>query len=141
MSRGNNPNQVEEDSQRTGLQWAAINGNLQIVAILLKAGAKIDARDNLGNTPLIYAADHDHLELAKLLLDVGAAIDSQDKNGMTPLMLGARNGQIEIVRTLLARGANPNKSDFTGRDAVGWALDSHRPAMHRHHQGRAGETH
>jgi len=30
---------------------------------------------------------------------------------------------------LLAKGANPSKTDFTGRDAVGWAGDSHRPVV------------
>lgn len=129
LSSGNNPNQVEEDSQRTGLQWAAINGNLQILAILIKAGVRIGDRDKLGNTALHYAAEHNQLEALKLLLDVGAAIDDQNHDGMTPLMIGARNGEVEIVRTLLARGANPNKSDYTGRDAVGWAAEGHRPAV------------
>jgi len=126
---GNSANETEADSQRTGLHTAAINGNLQIAAILIKAGARIDARDNLGNTPLQYAADHDHLEMAKLLMDVGAQVDAENKNGMTELMISAKDGNVEMVRTLLARGANPNKSDYTGRDSLGWALDSHRPAV------------
>jgi len=129
LSSGNNVNEVEEAGQRTGLHTASINGNIQIVAILLKAGARVDARDSLGNTPLIYAADHDRLEVAKLLLDVGAQIDAENKNGMTSLMIAAKDGEVEMVRTLLARGANPNKSDYTGRDALGWAADSHRQAI------------
>jgi uncharacterized protein len=129
LASGNSVNQTEEDSQRTGLHTAAINGNLQIAAILIKAGGRVDARDNLGNTPLIYSADHDHVELAKLLLDVGAQIDAENKNGMTAMMVAAKDGEVEMVRTLLARGANPNKSDYTGRDSLGWALDSHRPAV------------
>ena len=129
LTSGNNVNEVEDDTQRTGLHESAINGNLQIAAILIKAGARIDARDNLGNTPLLYAADHDHLEMAKLLLDVGAQIDAENKNGMTALMVAAKDGEVEMVRSLLARGANPNKSDYTGRDALGWALDSHRQAL------------
>jgi uncharacterized protein len=129
LASGNSANQTEEDTQRTGLHTAAINGNLQIAAILIKAGARIDARDNLGNTPLIYAADHDHLDMAKLFIDVGAQVDAENKNGMTPLMIAAKDGEVEMVRTLLARGANPNKSDYTGRDSLGWALDSRRPAV------------
>jgi ankyrin repeat protein len=129
LSSGNSVNEIEADSQRTGLHTAAINGNLQIVAILIKAGARIDPRDNLGNTPLEYAADHGHLELANLLMDVGAQVDAENKNGMTALMIAAKDGNAEMVRALLARGANPNKSDYTGRDSLGWALDSHRPAV------------
>ncbi len=129
LTSGNNANQTEDDTQRTGLHTAAINGNLQIAAILIKAGARIDPRDNLGNTPLIYAADHNHLEMAKLLIDVGAQVDADNKDGMTALMVAAKDGQVEMVRMLLSRGANPNKSDYTGRDALGWALDSHRQAL------------
>jgi hypothetical protein len=33
------------------------------------------------------------------------------------------------VRALLAKGANPAKTDYTGRDALGWAEDGHRPAV------------
>jgi ankyrin repeat protein len=129
LTSGNNANQVAEDTQRTGLHNAAINGNIQIIAILIKAGARVDARDTIGNTPLIYAADHDRVEIVKLLLDVGAQVDAENKNGMTSLMVAAKDGEAEMVRTLLARGANPSKSDYTGRDSVGWALDSHRPAV------------
>jgi ankyrin repeat protein len=128
LSAGNNANQVDENN-RTGLHAAAINGNLTIAAILIKAGAKLDIPDNLGNFPAHYAAERNQIETLKLLLDAGAAVDPQNKNGMTPLMLGASKGEMEIVRLLLARGANPNKSDFTGRDAIGWANEGHRPAV------------
>jgi len=129
LSSGNNPNQAEGDTQQTGLQWAAINGNIQITAILIKAGARLNDRDKLGNTALHYAAIHDQVEIAKLLLDVGASIDEQNHDGVTPLMFAAQKGEVEMVRTLLARGANSNKSDFTGRDAMSWAIDSHRTAL------------
>jgi ankyrin repeat protein len=129
LSDGNSPNQVDEDNQRAGLHEAAMNGNIQIVAILIKAGAQIDIRDKLGNTPLIYASERDHAEVLKLLLDVGAQVDWQNHDGMTALMIAAKNGEVEMVRVLLEHGANPTKSDFTGRDAIGWAQDSHRPAV------------
>ncbi len=44
-------------------------------------------------------------------------------------MIAASRGNIAIVQALLAKGANPRLSDFTGRDALGWAADSHRPAV------------
>src|SRR4051794_19386137 len=39
-----------DDTGRTGLQIAAANGNLQIAAILIKAGANVNLKDRLGNT-------------------------------------------------------------------------------------------
>jgi ankyrin repeat protein len=123
-----NPNQVD-DQAYTGLHYAAMNGNLQIIAILVKANAKLNVEDRLGDTPLHLAADHDQTEAAKLLLDVGAAVDPQNKDGMTPLMIAASRGNLEMVRALLAKGASANKTDYTGRDALGWAQDGHRPAV------------
>jgi len=128
VGSGSSPNQTD-DQTRTGLHVAAINGNLQIAAILIKAGAKIDITDKLGNTPLHYAADRNQVEMAKLLLDLSVAPDPVNRNGMTPLMIAASRGDLEIVTALLAKGANPSKTDFTGRDAIGWASDSRRPIV------------
>jgi ankyrin repeat protein len=128
VGSGNSPNETDEQT-RTGLHVAAINGNLQIAAILIKAGAKIDSTDKLGNTPLHYAGDRNQVEVTKLLLDLGAAPDPVNRNGMTPLMIAAGRGDLEIVTALLAKGANPSKTDFTGRDAISWAGDSRRPIV------------
>jgi len=128
VGSGTNPNQVD-DNGRTGLQIAAINGNLQIAAIIIKANAHLDLKDKLGNTALHYATDRNQVQMVQLLLDVGAAIDPENRNGMTPLMLAASRGNMDLVQALLAKGANVRKTDFTGRDALGWAAESHRPAV------------
>jgi ankyrin repeat protein len=128
VGSGNNPNEFDDDG-RTGLQIAAINGNLQIAAILINASAHLDLKDKLGNTALHYAVDRNQVEMTQLLLDVGAAIDPDNKNGMTPLMIAASRGNMALVQALLAKGANVRKTDFTGRDALGWAAESHRPAV------------
>jgi ankyrin repeat protein len=129
LSNGYSPNQTDENGGTTGMHIAAASGNLQIIAILYKAGADINQKDNVGSTPLAYAAEHDRLDAVNLLLDMKANVDQANKNGMTPLMFAAKAGDIEMVRALLAHGADPNKSDYTGRDAVGWALDSHRQGV------------
>jgi uncharacterized protein len=123
-----NPDQTDEQS-RTALHYAAINGNLEIIAILIKANAKLNVEDPLGDTPLHLAVDHNQTEAAQLLLDVGAQVDPQNKDGLTPLMIAASHGNLELVRALLAKGASPTKTDYTGRDALGWAQESHRPAV------------
>jgi uncharacterized protein len=128
ISNGANPNQSDEES-RSGLHYAAMSGNLRIIAILIKAGARLDPKEKLGNTPLHFAVERDQAEAAQLLLDAGAAVDPENKNGMTPLMMAASRGNIEIVNALLAKGANVAKTDYTGRDAAGWAAESHRPAV------------
>src|SRR6266581_257605 len=68
LANNSNPNQTDEES-RTGLHYAAMNGNLQIIAILIKASANINVKDKLGNTPLHLAADRNQAEVGQLLLD------------------------------------------------------------------------
>jgi uncharacterized protein len=128
VSNGVNPNQTDEEA-RTGLHYGAMSGNLRIIAILIKAGARLDPKEKLGNTPLHLAVERDQIEAAQLLLDAGAVVDPENKNGMTPLMLAASRGNVEIVNALLAKGANIAKTDYTGRDAAGWAAESRRPAV------------
>jgi uncharacterized protein len=128
VANDGNPNETDEES-RTAMHYAAMNGNLTIIAILIKAKAKLDPKDKLGDTPLHLAADRNQVDAAQLLLDVGAPVDPQNKDGMTPLMIAASRGSVEIVQALLAKGASVTKTDFTGRDAAGWALESHRPAV------------
>jgi ankyrin repeat protein len=128
LANDGNPNQTDQDS-RTAMHYAAMNGNLTIIAILIKAKARLDVKDKLGNTPLHLAADRNQAEAAQLLLDVGVPVDAENKNGMTPLMVAANRGSIEVVQALLAKGASVTKTDFTGRDAAGWAAESHRPAV------------
>lgn len=126
LDDGVSPNQTDEDGGMTGMHVAAASGNLQILAILYKAGANINARDGVGQSPLDVTAEHDQLEAAKLLLEMKARVNDQDKNGMTALMFAAKAGDIEMVRLMLEAGANPNMADYTGRDAIGWAQESHR---------------
>lgn len=126
LSDGASPNQTDEDGATTGMHVAASSGNLQIMAILYKAGADINARNGVGDSPIDLAAQHDQLEAVKLLLQIKARVNDQDKNGMTPLMFAAKAGDVEMVHYMLEAGANPNIGDYTGRDAVGWAQESHR---------------
>jgi ankyrin repeat protein len=127
MVSDHNPNQVDDEG-RTGLLIAATNGNMQIAAILIKAGANLAAKDKLGNTPLHLAGERNQVEMAQLLIDVGAPVDADNRMGMTPLMVASSRGNAAIVQALLAKGANPRKTDFTGRDALSWATDSRRGA-------------
>lgn len=128
VSTDRSPNDTSDDG-RTALHYAAINGNLQIAAIVLKAGAWLNVKDKQGNAPLHYAAEFDRTEFVELVGDLGATIDIEDKQGATPLMMAAKRGNVAVARVLLKKGANPRKTDFTGHDAVSWASESRKPAV------------
>merc|ERR1712194_287042 len=60
-------------------------GSLNMVPILLGAGADVDKAGYAGVTPLVCAAMTGRLDLVQVLRDAGADMDKQDQKGWTPL--------------------------------------------------------
>ncbi len=60
-----------------------------MVELLLQSGAKMDARDVFGRTPLIYAVVYDQPAAAKMLLRRGAATGARDRTGRSAAQLAA----------------------------------------------------
>ncbi|KAL2816572.1 hypothetical protein BDW59DRAFT_177316 [Aspergillus cavernicola] len=83
-------------------------------ALLLDAGADIEASDEDGYTPLDYAAWEGRHEAVKFLLDCGADHTASANDGFTPLHSAAENGPHEVVKTLLDCGADPAASANNG---------------------------
>ncbi|MXX88557.1 MAG: hypothetical protein F4213_08070 [Boseongicola sp. SB0677_bin_26] len=80
------------------------------------AGAELDARDVLGNTPLHLAvAEGANPGVVQALLDAGADPNARNVQGVTPLHVvpGIETGP-EVVRMLLRAGADPNAWDSHG---------------------------
>ena len=82
---------------------------------MLDRGADLEARDDLGCTPLCRAAAKGYVGVVKLLLDRGADLEAKDRLGWTPLIHAAENGQAVIVKLLLGCGARfePNNWAWT----------------------------
>ena len=80
-------NKSESTGTRGGtpLHSAAFWGRDKIAAMLVKAGADVNARGENGSTPLHSAARLSNITMAKLLLTNGAMIDAKDNDGETPL--------------------------------------------------------
>ena len=90
-----NAQDMKDEYGKTPLMWAARNNtNPEVITTLLKAGAKIEARDTRGYTPLKYAAwNNPNLEVVTTLLKAGADINARDKVDWTPLMFAASNNK------------------------------------------------
>jgi len=73
---------------------------IEVVRILLGAGANVNARDTKGNTPLLLC--HRNVKLAELLLQAGADPNVRNNDGDTPLQ---RAGSEEMQRLLMKHGA------------------------------------
>ena len=105
----------------TALGFACFFGHLEIMQLLLKAGADANAasRNKMRVAPLHSAVAHRDgpkaLEMTKLLLTHNLEVNIAQEGGWTPLHQAAAHGQTEILRLLLRRGANPDARSSDGK--------------------------
>ena len=109
----------------TPLLYAARDGRLDVVRMLLDAGANINERDANDIPPLITAITNNHPDVARFLIDRGADIKAVDWYGRTPLWAAVetrnmdvdnatfvnsidRAPYVELIQVLLERGADVN---------------------------------
>lgn len=114
-----NPSQEEKD---VSLLMAAKFGRYDNVLSLVKAGANVNSRDNLGLNVLSCAAEGGNDKLIVYLIKVlRLNIEFQDYLGRTPLILASSYGNIESVKTLVALGADVHYITDQGRRALEYA--------------------
>ena len=131
IEAGANVNERESWRGQSALMWAAGEGNLEVVELLVRNNADIAARSERGFTPLLFAAREGKTATVEALLDLGADIEEAlpagravvtenglsgaAQTGMTPLLLAIGSAHFETAALLLDRGANPNAAP------LGWA--------------------
>ncbi|KAK4181652.1 hypothetical protein QBC36DRAFT_341991 [Triangularia setosa] len=112
---------------RTPLSYAASDGGVDIVKLLLEAEASPNIKDHENRTPLVYAAVNKGMAVIELLLHTGNDPEVAEDNGSTALSYACSAGEVGIVKLLLAAGANPNsktilhRRDSHGRIAIWYA--------------------
>ena len=62
----------------TALNYAAMKNNLDIVKLLVKAGANLEKENDNGETPLYNAVHHNNIEIVKFLIESGANINTAE---------------------------------------------------------------
>jgi ankyrin repeat protein len=116
-----------QDDGATALHWAVYRDNVEVVDLLLRAGAK-SAANREGMTPLAMAALYGNAQIVDRLLKAGADAKSLGPNGETMVMFAARNGNPEVIRLLVEAGANVNaREPLRGTTALMWAVEQRHP--------------
>ena len=72
---------------------------------LLGAGASIDARNGVGETPLLVASRAGNNEVVRLLVERHAEVNAANNLQHTALYYAGERGFTEIVELLLTAGA------------------------------------
>lgn len=102
------------------LVLAACEGNLEVVRMLVKAGADVNRPDGGGTLPLEMLCEaswypsgggggQSGAEIARYLLGHGEHVDAIDRVGLTALHAAAANGDVKVIDVLLDGGADINE--------------------------------
>lgn len=111
-----------------GLHRAAERGGLALVALLLDAGASVDARTRFRTpmhgreTALMLASRQGHEAVVGLLMEGLAAVDLLDANHRSALSHAAEVGHTSVVARLIGVDCALDGVDDQGRTPLHWAI-------------------
>ncbi|XP_020297140.1 uncharacterized protein LOC109861755 isoform X2 [Pseudomyrmex gracilis] len=122
LTNGSKVNGNTDKFDNTPLHFAVLNGDIEIVKMLLDRRANVNATTWQGTTPLHYAIENKKIEIAELLLNHGANVNASTKNGNTPLFLAVKRGHVDAVKMLMDRGSNVNAETWNGTTLLHYAI-------------------
>src|ERR1043166_6584150 len=111
----------------TPLHRASYDADLQRADALIRAGANVNAANDLGVTPLWLAAQNGSEKMVARLLAAGANPNAALIAGETPVMVAARGGKTAVVEQLIAKGADVNVRGTRKQTALMWAVAQKHP--------------
>jgi uncharacterized protein len=104
LARGADVLQAARNAMRVqALHAAAAGRHLEVVKLLVAAGAPVNAPQQDGWTPLHAAVEHGDLEMTRYLLAHGADPRQQNDAGKSAIGLAADAGNVEILKLLKVR--------------------------------------
>ena len=94
------------------LHYAATNGHLAVMQLLIEENAYLDAESPNGSTPLMMAAHYGTPSAVKLLLESGADPTLKNSLGLTAIDFAHQANRVESAAVISAfiRGRHPKES-------------------------------
>lgn len=110
----------KSDREETALAYAIDRERIENARMLLKLGADVDAKAEIGKkTPLFEAIEDGETEIVQLLIENGANLKHttfDSKSGA--LYVAARYGTLEIIQLLLDKGMDANAENADGNKPI-----------------------
>lgn len=119
------------------IHYASKVNSVEVIGLLLEAGASPNVIDAKGRTPLYMAnsnsytrIDADETASIRRLIEAGALPNAEDSKGRTPVFKASKNGHAEAVEALIGAGALVQVQDTTGRTPLHYAsANNHREVV------------
>ena len=105
----------DDDDWGSPLHLAAQCSPKDVVELLLRSGANLEARDKNGETPLHKAVDCGRRQITEFLIEQGSNIEAKDNRGTSPLFLAVNRGDRAIAKFILEHGAEVNEKGTNPR--------------------------
>jgi ankyrin repeat protein len=107
-------NASDKVTDTSALAYAIANSNLNMVNILISAGASPNRVNNAGETPLMHLRSDAPVEFVHQLIELGFDVKARDNSGRSVLMTLARSGTLAVVKELIDAGAKIDERDNNG---------------------------
>lgn len=125
LESGLDPNKHFGKDGSTFLFEATMHGNIEIMNLLIQAGAKVNMKTKSGFFPLVVASEFGHLDACKLLISEGADVNlCTEPVGTTALTMACEKGHLDIVKVLVDNGSEVNHRICHGDSGVIYAAQN-----------------
>eukprot|EP00796_Vickermania_ingenoplastis_P004339 gene4339-3153_t len=108
----------------TALHFAAFNGDVALIDLLVSKGAELDTTNFDGNTPLVMAVKGRQPDAICALAKAGASLDKATSLGSTAIHHAASMGYIDCMKLLQELGANTTFEKTEAGSLLHWASHS-----------------
>lgn len=110
LDQGCDLNDGDDEDGYTPLHAAALYHQVEAARLLLARGAKVDAEDHNGSTPLFRAVNsyRGNPEMVQLLLQHGADPLHRNHSGFSPLAMAVSHQDDDLIRLLSASARRPS---------------------------------
>jgi ankyrin repeat protein len=128
MKLGVNFNAKLDVYESTSLHYAAFHGKTEVVRLLIRSGANINATNRDLKTPLHMAASNGYASTARCLVEGGANLMAKNVDGLTPLDCAEQWGNTEtssaLKQVIADIESNPAKQGWKIPFHKGWRVQS-----------------
>lgn len=104
--------------KRTSLLFSILVGDIRKTALLIEAGANVNAVGRCGKTPLGYAIQKDNVDMLNWLIGQGFDLEQRDEFNSTPLINAAELGATKCVKALINAGVDIFAENHTSEQGI-----------------------